>query len=85
MHCTVQSTPALAGGARDTDERRILALYQNQQFMKAFLKKVGLGTGSKNTRPTRPASKSQRSNMSNYDIKDINQAEGGRRRMDWAE
>src|SRR3970282_2202877 len=23
--------------------------------------------------------------MSNYDIKDINQAEGGRRRMDWAE
>ena len=22
--------------------------------------------------------------MSNYDIKDINQAEGGRRRMDWA-
>ena len=23
--------------------------------------------------------------MSNYDIKDINQAEGGRRRIDWAE
>ena len=23
--------------------------------------------------------------MSNYDIKDINLAEGGRRRMDWAE
>src|SRR5574342_1037506 len=23
--------------------------------------------------------------MSNYDIKDLNQAEGGRRRMDWAE
>src|SRR5580765_2285283 len=27
----------------------------------------------------------RRSNMNNYDIKDINQAEGGRRRMDWAE
>ena len=23
--------------------------------------------------------------MSNYDVKDLNQAEGGRRRMDWAE